>query len=126
MAIDDALEKIRDICGVGAIGRMARAVQAHYSEKAASSFAQLCRKDLHGLSPEHQERLIRWTQQLAKQMAHLPTSGLRQVIRDQGQGALDSFLTHAHPDLVRNIQEALQEESEVQSPLTSHTHGDPA
>ncbi|MCA9001240.1 MAG: hypothetical protein KDB61_04905, partial [Planctomycetes bacterium] len=111
VAVDDALDKLRDICGVGAIGRMARAVQAHYSEKAAQSFAHLCKKELRDLSPAQQDRLVQWTQQLAKQMAHLPTSGLRQVIRDLGQEALDSFLAHAHPDLVRNIREALQEEA---------------
>ncbi|MDF1836256.1 MAG: hypothetical protein P1V35_00170 [Planctomycetota bacterium] len=126
VAIDEALEKLRDICGFGAIGRMARAVQAHYSEKAAQSFASLCRRDLRGISPAHQDRLIQWTQQLAKQMAHLPTSGLRQVIRDQGQGALDSFLAHAHPDLVRNIRDALEEESSLQGASDPHTQGDSA
>ncbi|MFT5200019.1 MAG: glutamyl-tRNA reductase [Planctomycetota bacterium] len=126
VAIDDALDKLRDICGVGAIGRMARAVQAHYSEKAAQSFAHLCKRDLRGISTAHQDRLILWTQQLAKQMAHLPTSGLRQVIRDQGQEALDSFLAHAHPDLVRNIREALEEETFLQGTPDSRTGGDPA
>jgi hypothetical protein len=125
VAIDDALDKLRDICGVGAIGLMARAVQIHYSEKAAQSFALLCKKDLRGMSEAHQDRLIRWTQQLAKQMAHLPTSGLRQVIRDQGQGALDSFLAHAHPDLVRTIREAFQQEASAPCSAETQTKGDP-
>ncbi len=124
VAIDDALDKLRDICGVGAIGRMARAVQKHYSEKAAQSFATLCKRDLRGMSTAHQDRLIQWTQQLAKQMAHLPTSGLRQVIRDQGQGALDSFLAHAHPDLVRNIRDALEDGTSMQGASGPKTKGD--
>ncbi len=107
IAIDEALDRLKDRCGTGAIGRMARAVQEHYSTAAADSFESLCRKELVGLSPDHQGRIHEWSQRLARQMAHMPTSGLRQVIRDQGLGALDSFLAHAQPELVRSIREAL-------------------
>lgn len=115
VAIDDALDRLKDACGTGAIGRMARAVQEHYSLAAATSFKSLCKKDLEGLSPEHQDRLHDWSQKLARQMAHMPTSGLRQVIRDQGLGALDSFLAHAQPELVRSIRQALTDSSKEDS-----------
>ncbi len=115
VAIDDALDRLKDSCGTGAIGRMARAVQEHYSLTAATSFESLCKKDLAGLSPAHQDCLHDWSQKLAKQMAHMPTSGLRQVVRDQGLGALDSFLAHAQPELVRSIREALTDSPKPES-----------
>ncbi len=118
IGIDQALLLLRERIGTSALGPIARAVQEHYRHSAQSGLQRLFRKELAGLDEAQQEQLLQWSAGFAAQMAHLPTTGLRQVVREQGQGALHAFLSHAPQDLARKIRRAVVEEQERQAVQT--------
>ncbi len=115
IGIDQALPLLRDKVGSSALGPIARAVQEHYRQSAQTGLQRLFRKELMGLDEAQQEQLLQWSAAFAAQMAHLPTTGLRQVVREQGQGALHAFLSHAPQDLARKIRLAVAQENERQA-----------
>ena len=110
VGIDQALLHLRDRVGGSALGPVARTVQQHYQQAAKSGLERLFRRELTGLGSEQQDVLMRWAGRFAAQMAHLPTTGLRQVVREQGPTALHAFMSHAPQELARKLRTAIAEE----------------
>ncbi|MEZ6021743.1 MAG: hypothetical protein R3F17_17120 [Planctomycetota bacterium] len=83
VGVDEALDRIRDSFGKNAMSPVARVVQDHYRRLAQDGMQRLFRRELADLPAPQREALERFGQQLAAQMAHLPTTGLRQVVQRQ-------------------------------------------
>ena len=115
LGIDDALEHLRELCGAQALGPMAKAIQAHYHKAAQTALERLFRTELHDLRDDQRASLLQWSQQWAGHMAHLPTTGLREVVREHGPAVLDAYLRHAQPELARDIERAMALQLESQT-----------
>lgn len=94
--VDEALPRVRDKVVDRVYGPLFGALQKHYQETAASAVQRLA-KDLGGLDPNTRKRIDAWAKSLARRMAHLPTVGLKGLMRYGPEGSLDAFLNGLDP-----------------------------
>lgn len=97
-AIDAALERLRVELGDVQVAPLVAALQSHYRGVAREQAARFA----EGLSSEPgdpAERVIAFAEALAKQLAHLPSTGLRGIARACGRDAVDAFVARADADL---------------------------
>ena len=94
--VDEALPRLRDKVVDRVYGPLFGALQKHYQEIAATAVRRLA-KDLGQLDAETRTRIDVWAASLARRMAHLPTVGLRGLMRYGPEGALDAFLEGLDP-----------------------------
>ena len=94
--VDEALPRLRDKVVDRVYGPLFGALQKHYQETATTAVQRLA-KDLGGFDPETRERIDAWAESLARRMAHLPTVGLKGLMRYGPEGSLDAFLNGLDP-----------------------------
>lgn len=94
--VDEALPRVRDKVVDRVYGPLFGALQNHYLETATTAVQRLA-KDLGGLKPETRKRIDAWAESLARRMAHLPTVGLKGLMRYGPEGSLDAFLNGLDP-----------------------------
>ena len=94
--VDDALPRLRDKVVDRVYGPLFAALQKHYQETATSAAQRLAR-DLGDVDRETREKIDAWVEALARRMAHLPTVGLKGIMRYGPEGSLDAFLKGLDP-----------------------------
>lgn len=94
--VDEALPRVRDKVVDRVYGPLFGALQNHYQETATTAMQRLA-KDLGGFDPETRKRVDAWAESLARRMAHLPTVGLKGLMRYGPEGSLDAFLNGLDP-----------------------------
>ena len=94
--VDEALPRVRDKVVDRVYGPLFGALQKHYQETATTAVQRLA-KDLGGLDPDTRKRIDAWAESLARRMAHLPTVGLKGLMRYGPEGSLDAFLNGLDP-----------------------------
>lgn len=95
--VDEALPRVRDKVVDRVYGPLFGALQTHYQETATAAVQRLA-KDLGELDPETRSRIDVWAASLARRMAHLPTVGLKGLMRYGPEGSLDAFLKGLDPE----------------------------
>lgn len=104
--VDEALPRIRDKVVDRVYGPFFGALQKHYQETATTAVQRLA-KDLGELDAETRGRIDVWAASLARRMAHLPTVGLRGLMRYGPEGSLDAFLRGLDPERRRLLWRAV-------------------
>ena len=95
--VDEALPRLRDKVVDRVYGPLFGALQNHYQETAAAAVQRLA-KDLGELDAETRRQIDVWAGSLARRMAHLPTVGLRGLMRYGPEGSLEAFLKGLDPE----------------------------
>lgn len=104
--VDEALPRVRDKVVDRVYGPLFGALQKHYQETATTA-AQRLAKDLGELDPETRKRIDAWVASLARRMAHLPTVGLKGLMRYGPEGSLDAFLKGLDPERRGLLRQAI-------------------
>lgn len=94
--VDEALPRLRNRIVDRVYGPLFGALQEHYQETARIAVQRLA-KDLGGLDAAARARTDAWARALGRRMAHLPTVGLKGLVRYGPEGALDAFLEGLDP-----------------------------
>ena len=89
--VDEALPRLRDKVVDRVYGPLFGALQQHYQDAATTAVGRLA-KDLGELDGETRRHLDTWAKSLGRRMAHLPTVGLKGLMRYGPEGSLDAFL----------------------------------
>ena len=95
--VDEALPRLRDKVVDRVYGPLFGALQKHYQETTTTAVQRLA-KDLGELDAETRRRIDAWAGSLARRMAHLPTVGLKGLMRYGPEGSLDAFLKGLDPE----------------------------
>ncbi|MDE0421517.1 MAG: hypothetical protein OXK76_11625 [Gammaproteobacteria bacterium] len=101
--VDEALPRLKDKVVDQVYGPLFAALQKHYQEAATTAVARFA-KHLGELDAETRRHLDAWAKSLGRRMAHLPTVGLKGLMRYGPEGSLDAFLKGLDPkrrDLLR-------------------------
>ena len=106
LLVDAALEKWRRGSAERALEPVLAAVQRHYQATARAGVDRLLERDLNGLGPAERDAVERWADSLARRFAHLPASGLREVVSEHGPEALEAFLRRADSGLALALDDA--------------------
>lgn len=110
--VDEALPRLRDKVVDRVYGPLFGALQKHYQQTATTAVQRLA-KDLGGLDPENRKRIDAWAESLARRMAHLPTVGLKGLMRYGPEGSLDAFLKGLDPERRRLLGEGIRGERQT-------------
>ena len=105
--VDEALPRLRDKVVDRVYGPLFAALQKHYHEAATTAVGRLA-KDLGELDAETRGRLDTWAKSLGRRMAHLPTVGLKGLMRYGPEGSLDAFLNGLDAKRRDLLREAVQ------------------
>ena len=89
--VDEALPRLRDKMVDRVYGPLFAALQKHYRDAATTAVGRLAR-ELGELDGETRRRLDTWAKSLGRRMAHLPTVGLKGLMRYGPEGSLEAFL----------------------------------
>ncbi|MCY3812204.1 MAG: hypothetical protein OXH15_10455 [Gammaproteobacteria bacterium] len=89
--VDVALPQLRERLTDRLYGSLFANLQAHYQATARSGAERLM-KSLRHLDVEDREAISSWATGQAKRFAHLPTVGIRSLLLNGPDGALDAFL----------------------------------
>lgn len=102
--VDAALPRLRDKVVDRIYGPMFGALQEHYQETASEAVERLLKTV--GDDDVDAEAIDAWAKSLARRMAHLPTVGLKGLLRYGPEGSLDAFLRGLDPErrnLLRSV-----------------------
>ena len=95
--VDEALPRLRKKVVDRVYGPLFGALQRHYQETASTAVQRLA-KDLGELDAETRRSIDVWAASLARRMAHIPTVGLKGLMRYGPEGSLDAFLEGLDPE----------------------------
>lgn len=105
--VDEALPRLRDKVVDRVYGPLFGALQKHYQEIATTGVQRLAR-NLGELDAETRTQIDAWAGSLARRMAHLPTVGLKGLMRYGPEGSLDAFLEGLDAERRGLLRRALQ------------------
>lgn len=106
-AIDGALDRLQAQLGDAQVAPFVAAVASHYRAVARAGAERLLSGPLADAEADVRTALLAFGDSVAKQLAHLPTTGLRGIARFGGRGAVDAFIARADPALAAAFQAAL-------------------
>jgi len=109
--IDEALDTVARRMSARRLGPMQAALHERYRAAAAEKAGDLLRIGLPGLDEPRRAALLEFADGLARQLAHLPSAGLRELADRHGMDAVESFLAAADPGLRSALDRALADES---------------
>ncbi|TAJ23699.1 MAG: hypothetical protein EPO68_02535, partial [Planctomycetota bacterium] len=109
--VDAALDAIARRMSARRLGPMQAALHERFRLAAAAKTEQLLRAELSGLDDARRRALREFGDALARQLAHLPSSGLCALADRHGMDAVESFFASADPDLRAALERALADES---------------
>ena len=89
--VDDAVSEFRVRVADRLHGPLFAGLQAHYRDAAAAGVERLLKR-LEHLSADDRNAIRQWAAAEAKRFAHLPTVGVRALLRDGPEGSLEAFL----------------------------------
>ena len=104
--VDEALPRLKDKVVDRVYGPMFGALQKHYQATARDGVERLL-KTLGGSDIDRTE-VEAWAQALARRFAHLPTVGLKGLMRYGPEGSLDAFLKGLDPERRGMLRQAVR------------------
>ena len=105
--VDAALPQLRERFAERLHAPLFAALQDHYKRQAEAAAARLAKALGQPFANADQDAVDRWASAQARRMAHLPTAGLKGLLRTGPEGALDAFLGGLNPDLAAELGAAL-------------------
>jgi glutamyl-tRNA reductase len=90
--IDAALDGLRESVSERLYGPVLGALQGRYQLTAREGLDRLFRKELSGLGEQERAAIERWCHAIARRFAHIPSLGLRGLIRKGPPGSVDAFI----------------------------------
>jgi len=106
--VDDALATFLATRAERRYGTLIGNLQRRYQHTAESGVERLLDKELAGLGEAEREAVRRWARVLARRFAHIPCVGLRGLLRNGPEGALEAFIGGLEPELADELYAALQ------------------
>jgi glutamyl-tRNA reductase len=106
--VDDALARLHDRFAERIYGPLFGALQQRYRRTAEEGVNRLLKKELKGLGDAEREAIATWSQVLARRFAHIPCLGLRGLLHDGPEGALDAFLSGLDPEFADELRAAVE------------------
>ena len=97
--VDEALPAVRERLAERVYAPVYRALQERYREIAQQGVDRLLRKELRVLGTAEREQVSTWAEALARRLAHIPTRGLRGLLRHGPDGSMDAFIEGIGSDL---------------------------
>lgn len=119
--VDEALPRLGEKVVDRVYGPLFGALQKHYQDTAREGVERLL-KTLAG-SDIDRRVVENWAQALARRLAHLPTVGLKGLMRYGPEGSLDAFLKGLDPERRRLLGQAVR--GERQTKMSEEADDDP-
>ncbi len=107
--VDQALLRLNDRFAERLYGPLFSALQQRYRHTAREGVQRLLKKELKGLGPKEREAIETWCEVLARRFAHIPCLGLRGLLYNGPDGALDAFLDGLDPEFADELRQALEQ-----------------
>ena len=107
--VDEALLRLNDRFAERLYGPLFSALQQRYRHTAREGVQRLLKKELKGLGPKEREAIETWCEVLARRFAHIPCLGLRGLLYNGPDGALDAFLDGLDPEFADELRQALEQ-----------------
>ena len=104
--VDEALPRLRDKVVDRVYGPLFGALQKHYRDTAGDAVDSLLKAV--GDCDIERAKVEQWAQSLARRLAHLPTVGLKGLMRYGPEGSLDAFLRGLDPERRGLFRQAVQ------------------
>jgi glutamyl-tRNA reductase len=121
--VDQALDQLQDRFTERYYGPLFGALQQRYRKTAQEGVKRLLKKDLKGLGSAERAAIETWTEVLARRFAHIPCLGLRGLLHDGPDGAIEAFLSGLEPEFADELRAALQ--GAAAAPRGAETGGEP-
>lgn len=112
--LDEALASFRVRLAEWSLAPTLARLQEHYRDVAKEATERLLRRELKHLAEGDQAAVHRWSEALARKLAHLPATGLRTLSQSHGLPAVSAFLSSS-PDLRESVYARGSEAAQVQS-----------
>lgn len=109
--IDSALDQLRDTTSERLYAPLLGALQSRYQLTAREGLNRLFRKQLSGLGEQERAEVERWCYAIAKRFAHIPSLGLRGLIRKGPPGSVDAFIDALEAPFSNELRSALSDAS---------------
>lgn len=100
--LDEALASFRVRLAEWSLAPTLARLQEHYRDVAREAAERLLRRELKDLAEADQAAVRRWSEALARKLAHLPATGLRTLSQSHGLPAVSAFLSSS-PDLRESV-----------------------
>ncbi len=107
LLIDAALDELRESISERLYKPLLGALQNRYQLTAREGLNRLFKKDLSGLGEQERLEIERWCFTLAKRFAHIPSLGLRGLIRKGPPGSIDAFIEALDAPFSEELRTAL-------------------
>ena len=107
--VDDALLRLHDRFAERVYGPLFGVLQQRYQHTAQVGVKRLLKKELSGLGDEERAAIETWSEVLARRFAHIPCLGLRGLLYNGPDGALDAFLNGLDPEFADELRQALKQ-----------------
>ena len=102
--VDAALRQLRERCIHRLHGALFASLQEHYRNTARADAKRLVEQLKRPLADTERDMMDRWVEGLAKRLAHLPIVGLKGLLRNGPEGALEAFLDGLDSDLANRLR----------------------
>lgn len=102
--IDDALDARRRRQWESAVDPAILELRRRFAARAEAETTRALREELAGLAPAEQSAVRKLSAALARQLAHVPSRGLRDLAGQAGPDAAAAFLGTAAPDLAESVR----------------------
>lgn len=110
--VDEALFEFKDHVAELSFGPLMGALQQRYRHTADRGLERLLGKELKGLGETERAAIVKWTHVLARRFAHIPCLGLRGLLRDGPDGAVDAFLGGLEAEFADELRAAMLRRAE--------------
>ena len=104
--VDEALPRLREKVVDRVYGPLFGALQKHYQDTARDAVEKLAK--ILGDGDIERGKVEAWAGSLARRLAHLPTVGLKGLVRYGPEGSLDAFLRGLDPERRNLLRQAVQ------------------
>jgi glutamyl-tRNA reductase len=121
--VDRALDELRGRLTDRACGPLFTVLQQRYERTAREGLARLMKKELSGIGEGERVAVERWLEVLARRFAHIPCVGLRGLLRDGPDGALDAFFSGLEPEFADELRATLETSLDHASPTVTPRGG---
>ncbi len=101
--VDEALTTFIATQAERRYGTLIGNLQRRYQHTAESGVERLLGRELAGLGEAERDAVRRWARVLARRFAHIPCVGLRGLLRDGPDGALEAFVGGLDPELADEL-----------------------
>lgn len=105
--VDLALAELHERYAEKLYGPLLGTLQQRYQRTAREGVKRLLKKELRGLGQTEREAIETWSEVLARRFAHIPCLGLRGLMQNGPEGALDAFIGGLEPEFADELRAAL-------------------